>query len=365
MRRILVLGQIPPPFHGQTIMTKTLLEGSYKNVKLKHLNMRFSRTINEIGSYKIRKFWVLFKTIVLAIVYRIYYRTDTLYYGPTGPNKRGMIRDLVLLFCIRWVFKYTIFHTHAGGGSSLYKNLSTISKYFYRKAFFYPTAIIRLTEFDHGDAEILMAKKKFIVPNGISDEYRNQNKIENKNKKQQILYVGALYKERGILTLIKACSELKKRELSFELNLVGLFTDNGFEKEVQRLINKLNLNSYINFHGALIGTKKYQIYMDADIFCFPSQVPSETFGIVLIEAMQFKIPVIATNWNGIPFIVNDNENGFLFPINDSVALADKLEILIKDTELRQRMGNNGRKTYLGKYSISKFYNNMNHVFNNY
>jgi glycosyltransferase involved in cell wall biosynthesis len=80
---------------------------------------------------------------------------------------------------------------------------------------------------------------------------------------------------------------------------------------------------------------------DCYVFALPSL--SEGFGRVFIEAMALGKPVVATSVGGIPEIVHDGENGFLVEPGDIVALAGKLEILIKDEVLARKMGKEGKK----------------------
>lgn len=363
-KRILVIGQTPPPFGGQALMIQTLLDGEYKNAKLYHIRMGFSKDFNDMGSFKFYKFWSLFKTIVLAWVYRFWYNTNILYYGPSGPNKLAMYRDMLLLVPIRFLFKKTILHTHAGGSSALYKKLNPISKFFYRLAFFKPDILITITEFSHGDDVILKPKKNFIVPNGIKDEYANYNKesINIEKTKFNLLYVGAMYKERGIVELIEAANILKQKKIEFRLKLIGIFILLEFETEITNLIKKYQLENYVFLPGTKINDEKWKIFNETDIFCFPTYVPSETFGLVLVESMQFKIPIVASRWNGIPFVVDDGENGLLIDIKDANELANKIEFLISNENFRKKLGENGRKKYLEKYSIDTFINNMDNIF---
>jgi len=69
-------------------------------------------------------------------------------------------------------------------------------------------------------------------------------------------------------------------------------------------------------------------------FCFPTFFESETFGVVLLEAMQFSLPIVATRWRGIPSIITDGDNGFLVDPKDPIGLSEKLETLLRDPAMR-------------------------------
>ncbi|MCK5269122.1 MAG: glycosyl transferase family 1, partial [Spirochaetes bacterium] len=80
MKKILAVGQTPPPYGGQAIMIKTMLEGEYKDVELIHIKMNFSSEMDEIGKLKIFKVFKLIGLISKIIFFRFYYNTHILYY---------------------------------------------------------------------------------------------------------------------------------------------------------------------------------------------------------------------------------------------------------------------------------------------
>jgi glycosyltransferase involved in cell wall biosynthesis len=78
--------------------------------------------------------------------------------------------------------------------------------------------------------------------------------------------------------------------------------------------------------------------------------------------MQFGLPVVATRWRGIPGIVDDGVNGFLVPVKDSEALAERLGRLLADFDLRLAMGARGRQKYEERYTLARFHRGMQGVF---
>ena len=362
--KILVIGQTPPPFGGQALMIQALLDGEYKNAELFHVRLDFSKNFDDMGSFKFYKFWGLFKAIIQTWYYRFYYKTSVIYYGPAGPNKIAMIRDTILLASTRFLFSKTILHTHAGGTSKLYNNLGPLFKLFYRIAFFKPTALITLTDYSHGDDIILMPEKVFVVPNGIKDEFDeySEKHVKLTDNTISLLYVGAMYEERGIVELIESLKIVRENGINAKLKLMGIFISQEFESKVKALIANSNLYDHVVFTGSKINNEKWEIFLNTDIFCFPTYVPSETFGIVLVESMQFKIPVVATRWNGIPFVVDEGVNGFLVEPGNSRHMATKIIELCANLDLRIQFGQNGREKFLAEYSMTSFRMNMDKVF---
>ena len=78
--------------------------------------------------------------------------------------------------------------------------------------------------------------------------------------------------------------------------------------------------------------------------------------------MQFALPVVATQWRGVPSLVDEGETGYLVPIKDSKTLADRLETLILNPDQAEKMGQKGREKYLQNYTIDRFYHNIEEAF---
>jgi glycosyltransferase involved in cell wall biosynthesis len=366
MNKILVVGQTPPPFHGQSIMIDQMLKGNYKDVKLYHVRMHFSRGIDDVGRFQPGKILHLPAVIMKIIFYKFRYNIKVLYYPPAGPNKVPVLRDLIILFFTRFLFKQVIFHFHAGGVSTFYEQLPALLKWFYRRCYFKPDVALRLSQLNPEDGAFLKAKKEFIVPNGVADYaagFKPKPPSTAAEKSPcRLLYVGALKETKGVMVLIEACGLLKDRGLNFTLQAVGEFESAAFQEAVTTRVAQYKLENMVTFPGVLTGDAKLQQYANADIFCYPTYFESETFGIVLLEAMQFSLPAAATRWRGVQSVVRDGVTGFLVPIKDSAALADKLASLIANPTLRAEMSAKSREIFLQEYTIEKFHENMGKVF---
>ncbi|HNE79748.1 MAG TPA: hypothetical protein PKX39_04125, partial [Flavobacteriales bacterium] len=77
--RVLVVGQTPPPFGGQSVMIDAMLRGTYDRVRLFHVRLAFSEDMESVGKFALRKVWILLTTIVRIWIARLRYRTPVLY----------------------------------------------------------------------------------------------------------------------------------------------------------------------------------------------------------------------------------------------------------------------------------------------
>ena len=284
----------------------------------------------------------------------IVHRTRVLYYPPAGPNRVPLYRDLAILLCTRWMFPRTVFHLHASGMADMYPRLSAGIQFLFRRALFHADAVIRITRSHSADAQLLQARHNYVVPNGIEDDYlefgnATRSVLAHEPTEQQtslqILFVGALRESKGVSILIEACGMLAARSVPFELSLVGEFHLREFEEQIRQRIAELGLAERIRFLGVLQGAAKTAAFAHADVLCLPTHYESETFPTVLLEAMSFALPVVATRWRGIPDIVDHGTNGFLVDVRDAAAIADRLEELHVDPRLRYRFGLAGREKF--------------------
>lgn len=361
--KILVAAQVPPPFGGMSIMVENLLQGKYREFQLVYVPVGLSTSIEDVAKFRVYKVLRLLRVVFDIASARFRSGARVLYYCPAGNNMGSMYRDLFILCTTRWLFEKTIFHFHAGGVSNLYQRLNFVARWVFRISYFYPDVAIRTSHLAPEDGRGLKAVENRVIPNGIADHYEETaRKCKKRCPTINLLYVGILSEAKGILVLIDACALLRKRGLEFRGILVGKFESATFEQKCNERIDRCLLKEEIIFPGELRGEDKFMQYAVSDILCFPSFYEDETFGLVLLEAMQFKLPVVATKWRGIPTVVQDRVNGILVDIRDPVGLADAMEELIRNKRVRKQFGEKGREIYLGNFTLDRFHRNIEECF---
>jgi glycosyltransferase involved in cell wall biosynthesis len=354
-RRILVVGQTPPPWGGQAVMIRQLLEHPPAGVALTHVRLAFSGNMDAIGKLRWRKFLHLGQVVFQILLARLRQRARVLYYPPAGAHRVPVYRDFVILGLTRWAFRQTVFHFHASGLSQIYARLNAPERWLFRQAYFHPDVAIQTSDANPPDGAFLKAGVVVTVPCGLPDEFsRFQAQARSERAGvhvPRILFVGALYESKGVRVLMDAVRLLRAAGQEFTLDCVGCFESPVFEAEVRETLRAESLAACMAFPGVLTGDDKWRAYARADVFCLPSYFEAESFGLVNLEAMMFALPVVSTRWRGIPSVVRDGESGWLVPIQDAPALAEKLGRLLRDPELRGRMGEEGRRVYLDQFSL--------------
>lgn len=147
-----------------------------------------------------------------------------------------------------------------------------------------------------------------------------------------ILFVGRLhYDVKGLDYLLQITAELKKMLDKFEVVVVG--DGNGKDKLIAQA-KKCDVNKMIKMVGGTTDVKKY--YEKASVCIVPSRV--EGFGLVIIEAFESGVPVVAFENAGPSELIEDGKTGFLIPRFDVNKFADRLYKILDDAKLRRAMG---------------------------
>jgi glycosyltransferase involved in cell wall biosynthesis len=143
-------------------------------------------------------------------------------------------------------------------------------------------------------------------------------------------------REKGTVDLLAAAECLWQRGMSFRIVLAGPEMPN-----FQRYWRRYRPRGPVVKLGVIDDAQKRDFFAGIDVFALPSR--SDSFGLVLLEAWVNGVPNIAYRAGGIADVIRSGEDGMLVPCGDVPALAAGLECLIRDTALRQRMGQIGKK----------------------
>lgn len=161
-----------------------------------------------------------------------------------------------------------------------------------------------------------------------------------------ILCVAMHNEKKGIDVLLRAFKLIHDKKPSLKLVLAG---DGPLHEQLKQLAYDLGVSDKVVFLGILGRRDVADLLRGCELFVLPSR--SEPFGIVLIEAMASKKPVVATTAGGIPEIINDGMNGILVTPDDHRALAEALLTVLQDVNLQNRLAENGHATLRHRFRI--------------
>lgn len=347
--KILFVLHYPPPIHGAAAIGLQIIESKLINdaFDCKYINLGTSITINEIGG---KSFIKLFR--YLSIFGQVFWelisnRPDLCYISITSKGV-PFYKDATLAFLVKLFGVKLIYHFHNKGVSL--RQGKFFDDLMYRVTF-KNSSVILLSKYLYPDVQkYVLNEQVWFCPNGIPDVEIKKNIIRDKNV-VELLFLSNLIESKGVFVLLEVCKILQNKKLNFQCTFVGGVGDIS-EQQFQSKLKELKIEDSVNYAGKKFGKDKESFFTNTDIFILPTL--NDCFPLVLLEAMQYSIPVISTFEGGIPDIVEDGVTGFLVPQKNIETLAEKLEILIRNPELRIKMGIEARNKFVSEFTLNKF-----------
>jgi glycosyltransferase involved in cell wall biosynthesis len=182
-----------------------------------------------------------------------------------------------------------------------------------------------------------VVSKVQVMPVGVKPEVFSSAENLKKEGRPKLLYLGRIYRGKGIELLVEAVSQLTRYNPL--LLLAGPRSD--YSDSLEKLVAEKGLTDNVVLTGYVTETEKYRLLADATVFCLPSLY--EGAGLAILEAMAAGIPVVATRVGGVPFLVEDGASGYLIAPSDATSLTTCLERLIREPRMRDAMGERGRE----------------------
>lgn len=283
-------------------------------------------TPNVHEAYKrIPKVFILFAELKWL---RLVQRNDYVFFGDTSYKYHFLLLLLTRLFthtkCLAIVHHYSFLGM---------KGLSRRFKAFCEKRYdglmheiIYPNPYI----YDLGKT-FFPNKKLSYIPTHIHKKL-NRDVCPMVN---QLLYVGTVEPRKGIHILIKSLKIVVEQFPNIKLNIVGKVANNNYYNNIVSFINNAGLEGNVHFAGRVSDELLDSYYKQAYVFTFPSLL--EGYGLSIVEAMQYGIPVVAFNNSAMPYTIKDGINGSLVENENYEQFAQKLIDILKNPALREKM----------------------------
>jgi glycosyltransferase involved in cell wall biosynthesis len=170
-----------------------------------------------------------------------------------------------------------------------------------------------------------------------------------------VLYVGRITAEKGLDYLLRAVPLI---DASCKVVVIG----DGYELTRQRnLAARLGIGNRVQFLGGVDRAVVHDFYRRASVVVVPSVWP-EPFGMIGPEAMSFGLPVVAFHVGGIPEWLADGETGFLVEPRDVTALAGRINLVVRDRPLANRLGARGRQVVAERFTLGRHVDGLLQVF---
>jgi len=198
----------------------------------------------------------------------------------------------------------------------------------------------------------LPADRICVVPTGI--EPSTPTPATSPRNHLTVLYLGNLIREKGVFVLLEAARQIQLKRADARFVFAGAWFRAADEDDARTFVAEHNLSDCVQFAGPVAGEAKSRLLAGADILAFPTFYYYETMGLVLLEAMQAGLPVVATRRASIPEIIQDGVNGLLVEEQDATDLAEKILRLANDPPLRAQMGAANRERFAACYTHEQY-----------
>ncbi|MEE6658418.1 glycosyltransferase family 4 protein [Pediococcus acidilactici] len=259
-------------------------------------------------------------------------------------SERGSCSRAIILINISSFFNVpVIVHSHGSEIIGYYNSLSTKKKNVFKKAMNYSSKIIILTP-GWGEfwGNIVNKNKLVVIPNAV--ELHNINRKDyNYDNKLNLLFLGFIGDRKGTYDLVRAVKVIIDE---YKINNVSLkIAGNGEEDKCKKYVKKLKLENNIDVIGWANKNRKRELLRHADILILPSHF--ESFGIVVLEALSYKVPVVCGDTGFTKEIISNGKDGFIAKTGNSEDIAIKIIAVSKNLE---SMGEYGYKKIKSCYS---------------
>lgn len=304
----------------------------------------------------IRKLWYLGTGLIQYFYLLPFYDIVHIHIATTQSAKRKQL----FFYPAKWMKKKIIFHFHPSNEKFLFE---PYNQTLYHKLFSQADLVLVLSE---------QWKRWIKEALGLTEHIEilyNPCPIVNRRddiREKSILFAGTIIPRKGYETLLKGFALIASKYPEWRITFAG----NGEIEKAKLIVKELKIEKQVEFLGWVSGNKKEQAFQKASIYCLASN--GEGFPMGVLDAWAYGIPCVVTPVGGIPDIVENGKNGLIFQIGDSKELAQQLENMITNKELRRKISEESLCLAQKTFNIStinkkleKIYQKINQNYNSY
>jgi glycosyltransferase involved in cell wall biosynthesis len=322
---------------------------------------------------------------------------------PAPAKPAALYRDWLVMLLCRPFFKKVVYHWHAAGLTEwLEQSASPLTRWVTWRLLGRPELSIVLSDYNAADGKKIGSLQTRIVHNGIPDPCAdfeqtvlparrsrlsarrkllagalapddNSNQPGADTHTIRLLYLSLCSREKGLFDILEAVAignqrlSRSKSPLRLHLSVAGEFVEAAQKDEFERRIGKPDLQMpeapagsaksgrvgpAVEYLGFLSGQNKRRILIESDCLCFPTYYHAESFGLVLIEAMAFGLPIVATRWRSIPEVLPNGYAG-LVDIRSPEQIANAIEKVVVE-EWSEKL----RGAFLAQFTLERHLTNL-------
>ena len=240
--------------------------------------------------------------------------------------------------------------------SKLKSILGVLEAQYYRKNKIYSKIDFIITPSEFLKKQLIKGKLEYKRIETVHNFVIDSNRENNNNDNKYAFFFGRLSGEKGILNLLNAIKQLDNGNLI----IAG---DGPERKNIEKFIKENNIEDKVKMVGYL---KQEQVkeYIENSRFVVVPSIWYENCPYSILETMEIGRPIIGSQIGGIPELIEDKENGFVYEYDNIDELAEKMKTLFDNNEVANQQGRMSRKLYEEKYSENIYYNKILEIYTN-
>ena len=352
-KRVLVVGPIPPPLHGVTVMTAALLEGAADpGLEMIHLDTSDHRGITNVGAFDLRNVALALRHVA-GFAGTLWRTRPDLVYLPLSQAFPGFARDAAFLVTARLFSIRVVAHAHGAQYQAFYRRTPAAGRGLLRCSMARVHLIVVLAESLRGEFDGWAAPPGGVVgvPNGVRDEWPGGPPRRAPREGGTVLVLGALIPQKGFLDVLDAAPIVLSAAPDTRFVFAGEpVWDATTTAHVDAALRRPGVEDATTFAGPVEPVERRRLLEAADVVVFAPRW-DEGQGLVALEAMSAGLPLVATASGGLTETVRDGVEALIVPRRDPQAVAAALTTLLQDPELRETMGRAARARYESQYTL--------------
>jgi glycosyltransferase involved in cell wall biosynthesis len=341
--RLIVIGPLPPPYHGVTVSTGLLVasEELRRRFSVEHLDTSDHRTADNTGRWDVRNVLIALRSVA-ALGRRLRGGRGVVYF-PLSQGTAALVRDCLYMRMAALARWKVAAHLRGGEFQEVYRSQRPIMRWLIRSSLREVDSVAVLGASLRGLFDGLVPMERIaVVPNGTPEPQLNGATRDPNTA----LFLSNLRRRKGVIEAVQAARLVVREHPDARFVFVGQWESEELESKIR---SELGGEERIRFQPVATGAAHQRALGSAGLLLFPPVEP-EGHPRVVLEAMAAGLPIVTTDRGAIRETVVDGECGFVLPDPDPRKLADRLLELLRDPALRERMSQAARDRYLERFT---------------
>ena len=348
---VIVISQVPPPFHGSTVMSLVFLETLDRlTLPYRLIDRRFRKDVGEVGTFKPGKVTAaagLIGRVFGAIVRR---RPRQCVFFMTNRTASFLV-DCALAEILRRFRVPTIGYLHTQGYTSLAER-GRVWKFLVRRLLTSAQTLVCLSSALEADVRDLAPDARIVSI--ANTPHRVPTMLDSPAEppighEPTVLFLSNFIAEKGLGEFLDLAEHFDRQGSKVKFVAAGAPVSDD-----QLGALRLAAGANTDVLGPVGPDQKWELLQQASLLVFPSRYPFEAQPLVLVESMAAGLPVVAFDIGGIGDLVDDRETGRLLTVGDNAGMLGAVQELIESPETRGRMAHTAREQFTAKYSRTAY-----------